>query len=82
MSDEFFQAMKPKHPDGWWGLACFNGLSIEQQEMIVVDGFLPFGYRPAGACPNGAAVEITTVDDKFPGPRFYCRSCAIKYLAE
>lgn len=82
MSDEFFQAMKPKHPGGWWGLACFNGLSTEQQEMVVVEGFLPFGYRPAGTCPNGAAVEITTMWDRFPGPRFYCRPCAIKFLQD
>ena len=80
MGDEFFRATKPKHPDGWWGLACFNGLSTEQQEMVVHDGFLPFGYRPAGTCPNGAEIEVTTMWDEFPGPRFYCTACAIEFL--
>lgn len=71
-----------KHPGGWYGLACWNGLSAEQQEFLRVEGYLPFGYQPEGDCPCGAEVEITTMYDEFPGPRFYCRGCALKYLAE
>jgi hypothetical protein len=67
---------------GWWGLFCFNALSAAQQERLVVHGNLPFGYRPEGRCPRGAEVEVTTVDDATPGPRFYCRLCAILYLTE
>jgi len=61
-------------------MACFNGLSAEQQHRLVTYGNLPFGYEPAGTCTNGAEVEVTTVWDLFPGPRFYCRRCAVEYL--
>ena len=61
-------------------MACFNGLSPLQQQRVVEHGNLPFGYEPAGTCTNGAEVEVTTMWDRFPGPRFYCLSCAIEFL--
>ena len=63
-------------------MACFNGLSPAQQDRVVNVGNLPFGYRPEGDCPNPAELEITTMYDLMPGPRFYCLSCAVGYLAE
>jgi hypothetical protein len=65
---------------GWWGMTCFNGLSAEQQEFLVVEGYLPFGYEPEGECSNGAEIGIECMDDRTPGPRFYCRACAVDYL--
>jgi hypothetical protein len=73
--------MKP-HPDGWFGLACWNGLSQAQQVRLIKYGNLEIGYRPQGDCPNGAEVEITTVHDGSPGPRFYCLGCGAEYLTE
>lgn len=70
------------HPEGLWGMHCFNALSEEQQTMVVVEGYLPLGWQPEGRCPNGADCEIVTVDDLTPGPRFYCYPCAITYLRE
>jgi hypothetical protein len=68
---------------GMWGLSCFNALSVEQQERVVQWGNLPFGYRErmSGPCCNGAEVEVTTVWDTTPGPRFYCRPCAVLHLS-
>jgi hypothetical protein len=67
---------------GWWNMVCWNGLGKDQQERLIHRGNLPMGYRPSGHCPNGAAVAIETEADKAPGPRFYCRGCAIKFLME
>jgi hypothetical protein len=61
-------------------MACFNGLSVEQQVRLVVHGNLPFGYYPEGECPNGAECGIEAEEDTAPGSRFYCYSCAAKYL--
>lgn len=61
-------------------MACFNGLSEAQQTRLVEWGNLEFGYQPEGECRNGAEMAIETQDDVAPGPRFYCRSCAIEYL--
>lgn len=66
---------------GWWGLACWNGLSPEQQRKLIDDGNLEIGYTPAGWCTNGAEVCVETQNDRAPGPRFYCRTCAVEYLA-
>jgi hypothetical protein len=63
-------------------MTCWNGLSTEQREFLRVKGYLEIGYRPQGECPRGAAVEVTTMWDEFPGPRFYCTPCAIKFLEE
>jgi hypothetical protein len=65
---------------GWWGMECWNGLSEDQQRRLVEYGNLPIGYQPGGTCPNGAELEVTTMYDVAPGPRFYCLGCAIKYL--
>jgi hypothetical protein len=65
---------------GWWNMACWEGLSPDQQEFLRTEGYLPFGYQPAGVCQNGAEVEVTTMWDEFPGPRFLCSTCAIAYL--
>ena len=43
-------------------------------------GNLPYGYVPEGDCQRGASVGIETEHDTAPGPRFYCRECAIAYL--
>jgi hypothetical protein len=65
---------------GWWGLCCWNGLSEMQQLRLIKHGNLPIDYQPEGSCPSGAEVEITTMYDVAPGPRFYCVPCAVKYL--
>lgn len=64
----------------WWGMTCWNGLSADQQRRLIEVGNLPIDYRPEGECPNGAELCIETMHDKAPGPRFYCRPCAIVYL--
>jgi len=61
-------------------MACWNGLSDEQQHRLIDVGNLEFGYEPAGRCPNGARVAIETEQDTAPGPRFYCVPCALVYL--
>jgi hypothetical protein len=66
---------------GWFNLACWNGLSEEQQLRLVSWGNLPMGYQPEGYCQNGAEVCIETQDDEAPGPRFYCYACGALYLA-
>jgi hypothetical protein len=65
-------------------MACWNGLSEAQQVMLIEHGVLFAGHwvPEGGTCSNGAEVAIETQDDAAPGPRFYCRACAIKYLAE
>jgi hypothetical protein len=67
---------------GWWNMACWNGLSTEQQDRLIDQGNLPWGYREAGRCPNGATVAIECDEDISPGPRFYCLACAIEYLQQ
>lgn len=61
-------------------MACWNGLSMDQQIRLLTIGNLPLGYLPAGVCRSGAEVEVATMFDIAPGPRFYCRPCAIVYL--
>lgn len=68
---------------GWFGLACWNALSRDQQRRLVEHGNLPIGYEPEGpegSCPRGAEIGVETSDDIAPGPRFYCRPCAIAFL--
>lgn len=65
---------------GWWNMVCFNGLSLAQQTRLIEVGNLPIDYQPEGTCPNGAEVGIETQLDRAPGPRFYCRPCAVEYL--
>ena len=65
---------------GYWGMPCWNGLSAAQQQRLIEVGNLPIGYRPEGECQNGAELEVTTMYDVAPGPRFFCLSCAVKYL--
>ncbi len=67
---------------GWWNMACWNGLSEYQQHRLLTYGNLPIDYRPEVGCPNGAEVAIETQNDVAPGPRFYCRACAVEYLAD
>lgn len=71
----------PAHPDGWYGLACWNGLSGAQQRQLVEVGTLAIGYEPAGPCKNRAQVAIEADDDEAPGPRFYCWPCAAEHCA-
>lgn len=61
-------------------MACWNGLSREQQRRLIEVGNLPIDYQPEGTCQNPARVCIETQDDEAPGPRFYCTDCAIGYL--
>jgi hypothetical protein len=63
-------------------MACWNALSQEQQRTLIERGVLELGFRPEGECPNAAVLTIECEDDEAPGPRFYCRPCAIKYLEE
>lgn len=65
---------------GYWGMFCWNGLSLDQQEFLRTKGYLEWGYKPEGTCPRWAELEITTMWDEFPGPRFYCLPCAVEYL--
>ena len=66
---------------GWWNMACWNGLSFEQQRRLIEVGNLPIDYEPEGEfCDEGATVCIETQHDKAPGPRFYCTKCAIAFL--
>lgn len=68
---------------GWWNMVCWNRLSAEQQERLLTIGNLPLGYAPGGGtCEQGIAeVEVATIWDVAPGPRFYCLDCALGYLA-
>jgi len=63
-------------------MACWNGLSEDQQRRLIEHGNLPFGYQAEGWCSYGAEVEVTTMEDEAPGPRFYCLVCATAYLLE
>lgn len=67
---------------GWYGMACWNALSTEQQLLLLTAGVLPFGrWEPeGGTCTNPAELSIETQYDEAPGPRFYCRRCAIEFL--
>jgi hypothetical protein len=65
---------------GYWNMPCWNGLSRDQQRRLIEVGNLPWGYEPEGECQRGAELEITTMYDVAPGPRFYCGPCAIKFL--
>ena len=67
---------------GFWGMHCWNALSEEQQEFLRTEGYLPIFTQPQGVCRSGAEVEITTQWDEFPGPRFYCRMCGMRYLRD
>lgn len=66
---------------GMYNLPCWEGLSASQQERLMEWGNLPFGSQPEGKCTIPAQVEITTVFDKKPGPRFYCIEHAVVYLS-
>ena len=75
-------AEKYRPREGWFQMACWNGLSVEQQRRLIAVGNLPLGYVPEGeCCTNGAEVAVETEADVAPGPRFYCRPCAIDYLS-
>jgi hypothetical protein len=66
-------------------MPCWNGLSAEQQDRLLTIGNLPITDNLSvnlGECPNGAELEITTMYDVAPGPRFYCRSCAARYVLD
>jgi hypothetical protein len=69
-----------KHKDGWFGLVCWNGLSVKQQTELIERGVLEIGYVPRGWCDRPAEVQLETRQDKAPGPRFYCLRCAAMYL--
>ena len=66
--------------DGYWGMSCFNALSKAQQHHLVMEGYIPLGQVPAGTCHNPAELEVTTMYDLMPGPRFYCVGCALTHL--
>jgi hypothetical protein len=90
LSDELGPLPRPLEPQsdfdppvrgGWWNMACWNGLSEDQQTRLIQVGNLPMGYEPEGDCRNGAAVAVECEGDEASGPRFYCLSCAVLYLA-
>jgi hypothetical protein len=64
-------------------MACWNGLSHEQQRLLIEKGVLPMGrWEPeGGTCEKGAEVAVEVESDEAPGPRFYCLDCALGYLA-
>lgn len=68
------------HQRGMYGMYCFNGLSDRQKKRLVEWGNLEFGFKPDGPCTNPAEIEIITVWDVTPGPRMYCRRCAVEYI--
>jgi hypothetical protein len=70
----------PPYRGDFYNMACWNGLSPDQQERLIRHGNLEIGYKPEGPCPNPAQVAIETENDQSPGPRFYCRSCGVAYL--
>jgi hypothetical protein len=61
-------------------MACWNALSDDQQHTLIDVGTLPIDYEAEGDCLNPATISIETRSDEAPGPRFYCRPCAIAYL--
>ena len=63
-------------------MTCWNGLSPERREFLRTQGYVEFGHVPDGPCPNPAEVEVTTMWDEFPGPRFYCLACSVRFLSE
>lgn len=66
---------------GWWNMSCWNALSPDQQHRLITVGNLPiFSDAEGDGCTNGAEVAIETPADAAPGPRFYCRPCAITFL--
>jgi len=67
---------------GWYNMLCFNSLDGALQRRLVYYGNVPMGHAEDGRCHNPAEVEITTVHDAMPGPRFYCLVCAIEYLVQ
>lgn len=68
---------------GLYGLSCWNALSAAQQERLIKVGNLEIFSRAEGTgCDRGAEVGIETQGDEAPGPRFYCRPCAIAYLTD
>lgn len=71
-----------EHKRGMWNMPCFNGLSDAQKKRVVEWGNLPMGYEPEGPCLEPAEIEIQTVWDHYPGPRFYCRRCAVERIYE
>jgi hypothetical protein len=67
----------------WWGMTrCFNAYSERQQRQMVVDGYLAYPWTPEieDGCTNPPEVTIETRQDEYPGPRIYCRECAIEFL--
>jgi hypothetical protein len=67
---------------GWWGMTCWNALSAQQQRQLIEHGNLELGFRPEAEdpCVRPATVAVECENDEAPGPRFYCRVCAIAYL--
>ena len=71
-------------PEGWWGLlSCWNRMSLDQAERLRTTGSPATSYEPwdnPHRCDRPAEVAMQTQDEDYPGPRFYCRPCAIEYL--
>jgi hypothetical protein len=83
-NDHNHSAVRPRNVDCicWWrDMVCWNGLSGDQQEFLRTEGYLPIGFFYDGYCRKPIQVEIITIHDEFPGPRFYCAGCAIEYLS-
>jgi hypothetical protein len=68
---------------GWYGMACWNALSHDQQRVLIEVGVLPMGRKvPEGhGCHSGAAMSIEGQMDKAPGARFYCVPCGVQFLS-
>jgi hypothetical protein len=61
-------------------MPCWNALHPEQQDRLIEIGNLPINYVERDPWHTGAEVAIELPDDQAPGPRFYCRPCAISLL--
>jgi hypothetical protein len=58
---------------------CWNGLTESQQYDISTSGIVP-SKLGGGHCPNRAQVAVDV--GPYPGPRFYCQTCAAKIKLE
>lgn len=67
------------------GWLCWNNLSEEDQQRTIITGHPPENVEinPAGRCLDPGAVGTVAIEeagDRAPGPRVYCRRCAVERL--
>lgn len=71
-------------PGDWAGLLCWQRMSFEQQERLVVTGrFDGYDDNPdPDACTRPATVAVETATDRAPGPMAYCAAHAIERIRD